>query len=374
MKRYFPELEALRGYMALWVAVGHALNFSGIYGGNSILNLLVANDNAVKVFIILSGFVISHLLLESRESYATYLTRRFFRLFPAYIVCCAFGWMTADWLAQYASSASFLDAAWAARRVSAATELEVRPLQHAVAHLVMLHGAIPYEFLPEADRTILPPAWSISLEWQFYLVAPLALMALRSQVGATLLLSACLIAFIAFQQGWLGTYFTHSTLPAATFWFAIGIASRFALPTLKLVSVSAFVVVLAALLALAVLGTSVLALSIWVSALGFALFGANDASTQTINQVLFLNPLSRYLGKISYSLYLAHLVVMTIAAHWMMQVVPGAAREVVLGVMSVSVLASIGVAAILHTVVELNGIRLGKWLISHLSPKAPRTI
>jgi peptidoglycan/LPS O-acetylase OafA/YrhL len=37
----------------------------------------------------------------------------------------------------------------------------------------MLHGAVPDVLVRNAPSAFLIPAWSVSLEWQFYLVAPL---------------------------------------------------------------------------------------------------------------------------------------------------------------------------------------------------------
>lgn len=37
----------------------------------------------------------------------------------------------------------------------------------------MFHGAVPEVLVKDAPGAFLEPAWSISLEWQFYLVAPL---------------------------------------------------------------------------------------------------------------------------------------------------------------------------------------------------------
>lgn len=41
-------------------------------------------------------------------------------------------------------------------------------------HLLMLHGVVPEVLVARAPGAFLAPAWSVSLEWQFYLVAPLA--------------------------------------------------------------------------------------------------------------------------------------------------------------------------------------------------------
>ena len=47
--------------------------------------------SAVLMFIIISGFVITHLLIEKREKYAPFITRRFLRLYPAYFFCLIAG-------------------------------------------------------------------------------------------------------------------------------------------------------------------------------------------------------------------------------------------------------------------------------------------
>lgn len=52
---------------------------------------------------------------------------------------------------------------------------------HALAHLFMMHGAVPNDVLPHSEYAFNMPAWSISLEWQFYLVAPLFIFVLLKQ-------------------------------------------------------------------------------------------------------------------------------------------------------------------------------------------------
>jgi peptidoglycan/LPS O-acetylase OafA/YrhL len=87
MKRVLP-IEGLRAYLALWVVVCHVLGISGYNPEmlHGLLRLVRQGDLAVDLFIIISGFVIFFLLDEKGESYVAYLTRRFFRLYPLFIV------------------------------------------------------------------------------------------------------------------------------------------------------------------------------------------------------------------------------------------------------------------------------------------------
>ncbi|MFX9669204.1 hypothetical protein ABTU75_20035, partial [Acinetobacter baumannii] len=58
-----PEIEGLRGLMALWVVFDHMANWAGYVAlGNQqpswYINLLIKGGAAVEVFIAISGFVI----------------------------------------------------------------------------------------------------------------------------------------------------------------------------------------------------------------------------------------------------------------------------------------------------------------------------
>ena len=81
---YFNDIVGLRCFIALWVAVGHGLQTSGyLKPTNALMKPLLNGHAAVVVFMIVSGFVITSLLMVKSERYPRYITRRFFRLYPA---------------------------------------------------------------------------------------------------------------------------------------------------------------------------------------------------------------------------------------------------------------------------------------------------
>lgn len=204
---YVPELEGLRGLLALWVFIYHALAISGAWSRIPPKAAEVLNGNqAVCVFIILSGFVITVLLATTRDDYPTYIARRFVRLWPT-LMACLMGALVAQSLGMMPSRG---EPTWL----------------HLALHAVMLHGLPPTWLLPAAPGAILNPAWSISLEWQFYLLAPLALMGKRS-VYTRFVLSAVTAVFLYRVAGpLLGKLIDGAVvLPDFAHLFAVGIAS-----------------------------------------------------------------------------------------------------------------------------------------------------
>ena len=95
MKR-FQALEGLRGVLAWAVVFSHLANFSDIYkrGFGALVNIL--GTPSVLIFVIISGFVITHAILERPEPYRSYLTRRFMRIFPLFAITSVLGYFACD--------------------------------------------------------------------------------------------------------------------------------------------------------------------------------------------------------------------------------------------------------------------------------------
>lgn len=101
-----------------------------------------------------------------------------------------------------------------------------------VTHLIMIHGAVSNGILPCSAIVFNPPAWSLSLEWQFYLVAPLAIIATRKLPIALITIAALTALYISYEFHVFGSFEQRSLLFAATPFFAIGIVSRIVYPKL----------------------------------------------------------------------------------------------------------------------------------------------
>lgn len=173
------ELEGLRGWLAWWVVADHCLGAAryDIADLPGPLGVLRNGALAVAVFILLSGFVVFLLLDTQRTGYRAFLIRRFFRLFPVYLPCLALGWLGMLATARLAGEPGGIGRVGPLFAGRWADTMAHWPA-HVAAHLTMLHGALPNSVLPYSSGAFLDPAWSISLEWQFYLLAPVFFWAL----------------------------------------------------------------------------------------------------------------------------------------------------------------------------------------------------
>jgi peptidoglycan/LPS O-acetylase OafA/YrhL len=349
---FVPELHALRGLLAAWVVASHLLPEGQT---NPLLRLVSHGGLAVDGFILLSGFVIT-LVLQGREtSYGAFLLRRFFRLFPVLAACVALMLLLGA-LGVGLNNTDF----------SLPGETALRTL----LVLGMVQGLVPDAVLDCGARSILGPAWSISLEWQFYLVAPALLGFIggrRVRPGRVLV-----VAGLAILGGWLAWRSlsfcgTTSFLPMRLGHFLAGILSAFAWLELRRASPQAVRLVAGAALALGcafAVPQQLPVLLPWIAAL-YASLAAADPLAQPLRRGLRLAPLQR-LGTLSYCLYLAHLPAIQAVLLVLPPVegdLPRAALRLLLA-LGLMLLAAMAI----HRWVEQPGIALGRRLIAARRP------
>ena len=364
---YFREIAGLRLYLALWVAVGHALELAG-YGlaPNRVTGVLLRNDVAVYIFMIVSGFVITNLLLTAGEPYGRYIVRRFFRLYPAYLIGCVVGfvligpwaglmhrlpWSGAPGWAPYMASVDGLSAA-----------AHEQFLPHFLLHATMLHGLAPQEWLARSPLVFLPAAWSVSLEWQFYLVAPLLLLLGRSRAGLAVLAVVIGAAFLLFQSGRLGHYEDASTLAGAAIYFVIGIVSRLLVPRLRTLHFDPLVAALCAAVATRILVADALPIGLWLAFYCFLLWERRGGVAGAAFRLVFGSRPLVFLGECSYSLYLIHRplqVAFALAAVGAIAITPAT----MLGVQLAATLVGLPVSIAMWFAVERPAIRFARRLV-----------
>ena len=226
------ELDSLRGFMALWVYLTHVMFILGI-GTSGIAGLISNGSMAVSVFMILSGFAIASSLLASQASYGQYMARRFFRIYPIYLVGLLLGLMTSWYYPELLQSLGWADPADISR-IRLRTEGEAAAFwPHLLGHLTLMHGAVPDAWLYGSGLSFNGPAWSLSLEMQFYLVAPLLLVLLREPAKWPIAFCALfLLALVG--RGVFKPWFPQvpSFLPISLLHFLFGMLSALYLPKL----------------------------------------------------------------------------------------------------------------------------------------------
>jgi peptidoglycan/LPS O-acetylase OafA/YrhL len=312
------ELDGLRGVLAWTVVASHILLVSGWYDP-LVRRFEVLGDvpeSAVDVFMILSGFAITHVLIL-RPRLDTYVVRRACRIIPAYYVALTLGIlfnnMAADNLRRLPPGTI------GAGYVPIFEVGDARMWLDAPLHFLFLHGLIPTTLLPALPYTLLGVAWSLSLEFQFYVIAP-ALIGLcrRWRWILGLVIVAVLVATLF--AGKMMALFSNAFLPAKALFFLVGALSYFALER-RGSGVRAWILCLSlntALCAFWWFGTgrhyeALLGPFIWavmIVAIRFNYLGP-------LRTFLNSRPL-QFLGRISYSTYLFHAPVIFLlqAAIW----------------------------------------------------------
>lgn len=306
--------------MAFWVLIGHWSTTADIPVFISKTKLY--NGYAVDVFIILSGFAITSLIMKRPEPYPLYLTRRFFRIFPVYLLYLALSVALSRVALETWSMISDIGY-MNGFRVQIAESSLAQFRGHLLAHVLALHGLVPTHILPDGDFAFLGQAWSISLEWQFYLLAPLTIAVVIKpgfrSISVALAICAALTLWsdhgpFDMPVGFLG-YGRHLTN------FYIGIVSAAVLdrvfrgtltfsPTANriLIGVGWICTVMI------VFNDRFIPLAIWCWALWVILNAHVGRAGLCASVSGFLNgPAAQWLGQRSYSIYLSHMIVIVLS-------------------------------------------------------------
>lgn len=377
MSRLLP-VEGLRAYLALWVLAGHALWVSGYEGAalTGLPKLIERGGAAVDLFIIISGFAITFSLDTRRQTYLQFIAQRFFRLFPVFIALFVVAIPLSQvslWNVTHASQylrpdqimkfSGMLEAWWANIHWNL-------PL-----HLLMLHGTVPEALDPHAPEAFLVPAWSVSLEWQFYLVAPLAYAwAVSARPYRRIALCGLCLALVWAARYVLPWVHFGAALPFHIEYFFLGAVSYFIYQRWAAHQLPDITFPVACCLALFLYWRSggewsLIPVGLWLVFLGLILEHPSSFSSRLVSPLL-TNPFVLYLGRISYSIYLSHILVIIVFQYALLTWAPHLTRMVHFGVLlASSTAATIALSAGLYRYLETPGIQAGRSLSSRLAAR-----
>ncbi len=224
-------LDGLRGALATYVMISHVAPFATL--PDWLADALSHGRAGVDAFFVLSGMVIVQSLQAHGYRRGRFLAARAWRIFPVFLP--VFALAVAVQALDGRMGAGLWDALpWIGPDSPARTlwSFSFPPHWQAsiLAHLTMTHGLFPDAVLPDVWMGFLGPAWSLSVEWQFYIVAALAAPWLaRGRLDLTgfavllLVLGTAGAAWDAMAPSGYG--FSRAFLPNEAQYFALGVAS-----------------------------------------------------------------------------------------------------------------------------------------------------
>ena len=287
---YLPELDGLRGLAILWVGLYHChprlqgtwIGYASLWGWAGVI-----------LFFILSGFLITSILLTTRDKphyFHNFHARRALRIWPVYILLLVVVYLNAPWFIGPPVLEAIKAAPW-------------------LAYLFLVQNLF-HLTLPPA----LGPTWALAIEEQYYFLwAPLVRFLRRPWMLCAVLLSALLVSPLLrhLHPAWLTP--THTLIHLDG--IALGSLMALGLHTVPLgrrvwlsLGLGALVAGIAAAATVAG-GTALLdsALAVGFSGAVLALI-ASTGARNPVNATLRSGPLAFY-GRISYGLYMTHVSV-----------------------------------------------------------------
>jgi Predicted acyltransferases len=359
--RRYAYIDALRGWAILGVLVVHiSQEFPLTF---TVLNRYAEHGRrGVQLFYLLSALT---LMLSDRsrrqaERFVTsnFFIRRFFRIAPMFYVTALFSW----W--YIGPRPTF----WAPNGIGAVD---------LAATFLFLHGWSPYTV-----NSVVYGGWSVGVETWAYLIMPLMFRFISSWRRA---LTAVILTTIAtfWLNPWVYSFWAYRMPPSDLYldraYISFWLPSQ--LPVFLIGAICFFLVGRKSMKAAdsARDGTVLLVLAVYLL-ITFPLFGDTPYVPEEVlfsvaflcltyalslrPSKLFVNPVTIFLGRISYSLYLVHFLVLLIIRGWLHAIVDNfrGSQRFPLAFIVITALACV-VAEITYRLVELPGQQIGKRII-----------
>ncbi|HTJ11126.1 MAG TPA: acyltransferase [Dinghuibacter sp.] len=308
-KFYFPNLDGLRAIGASVVMIGHVSFLRSLHGENAQEWFPVWGKVGVALFFTLSGFLITSLLLRELSATRTirlkeFYIRRILRIWPLYY-----------WLVILCIGLNFIPYF----KIPGLSDQMIHGLTFlSLLNILLIIPNFTHLYIPYSDQR-----WSIIVEEMFYLIAPALVRWVR--VRRRLVVAFCLlivlseIGSLVLRSVRLSPGFVFEVLEQLKYMGCIAVGCLTSVlffdrdPALKRVLFSVGVQVLVTVLVVACVAYTFYythderSIDLRVYCLLFAVVILNAAlNPRTIFRLE--NPVLRFLGKISYGIYMYHMV------------------------------------------------------------------
>lgn len=321
-KPHITSLDGFRGGLALWVYLGHLAAAVGY--SNYVLGL---HALAVDVFMVLSGYLMVYtwpvefagMRGVNMRALSAFYIGRFFRIAPLYYVLLFACYIFLPQLNQmYDYQRQLIPPTWAQGLVDYAPKIgwDFDSVRWLYLHASFVFGAVPGM---EASTPL--PDWSLSLEMQFYLFFPLLLL-LCLKRWSLITLAGVAAALAIASPSLFGSYLTPGSLAhfgqpsllsyrlnafVAGMVLAYWVRIRFTTPS----TFTSVAVLVAAIICLLPLSKPVILIYLIFVALALQ-------KLPLLARLLSCKPF-KFLGEISYSVYLSHLLVLIPCIDWLIR-------------------------------------------------------
>jgi peptidoglycan/LPS O-acetylase OafA/YrhL len=370
----FDELDSLRGLAALSVVL---LHFESLWVGDAMLGssphqkhivefLLLpftTGNEAVVLFFVLSGFVLSIPAINLRaQTYPVFIVRRIFRIYVPYVAALILAVLGNLFFSGDVTRSQSFFGTWSS------------PVDW---HLFMQHLIFVGEY--NTDKFD-PPIWSLVFEMRVSLIFPLlCAMVLRLRPGVSLILAACVSGVLIFTMYYLPSVGNDQSYLATLHYaalFVVGIylarqrvrisekLRRFTKRGKIEIAIFSALVYIYAGYGLRIWAHRFTQYDLgrgadWLTALGASGIIVLSVNSGWCSRALHWSPIHS-LGKMSYSVYLLHYIIMSLSVHLLYGKLP------LLAILALALVVVIAVSWVFYRFVETPSIKMGRKLTQYI--------
>ena len=362
-KTRLSGIESLRAYAAIAVIMSHLISVGGASVPEYLNFILIRFPLGVPLFFAVSGFSLAYGYtgrLFSENDIKTYFVRRFARIAPLFYLMLAVQ-LFIFWF-EYDIKFSLMD--------------------------ILINVAFVFNFVPHMTDGIVLASWSIGVEVAFYVLLPIMLLANRSVISSLILLVLSIILANQFYVSMKSdetkylSFIWHNLITNLPYfmWGMLGyhtyVALRSTLREKNTIAFSWAMMIFAFLSPIFLYKEGPLfnylldknMRWVWSCLLGAPLFMVCVAMALHPAKV-FSHKMTRYLGKVSFSLYLVHPIVLIKlnqfgCYRWLYEFFGESLITAYLASFSVSIALITAISSLTFRFIETPGMEWGKRLSS----------